>query len=196
MNIAASAGRRSARLRRLVLIGWLAFPVLAFMAGNNVGTDVLTDEEAAVGESGTAARITAEAYPATIDESVIVQSKTLDTDAPKFRAAVADVQRRLQRTARLSNVHEPHDNASPSPVSDDGRSALVTFEVKGNTEDATAKQVVDASPAHTKDAQAAHPGFNIQQFRSGSAEAFMRVFEKDHEKATVGSPPVTLTCCW
>jgi hypothetical protein len=69
MNIAARAGRRSSRHPRLALVGWLVFAVLAFMTWNNVGTDVLTDDEAAVAASGWGARITAEAYPATIDES-------------------------------------------------------------------------------------------------------------------------------
>jgi uncharacterized membrane protein YdfJ with MMPL/SSD domain len=192
-NIAARAGRWSARHRRLALLGWLTFALLAFMIGNNVGTDTLTDQEAAVGESGTAERITAEAYPAMIDESVIVQSKTLEAHAPRFRAVVADVQRRLERTDGVSNVHGPYDKTSPSPVSDDGHSALVSFEIKGDIENAAAKEVVDASLAQTKAAQRAHPGFNVEQFGSGSSqEAFLQVFEKDLQKATFGSLPITL----
>jgi hypothetical protein len=196
MNIAARAGRWSPRHRTLALIGWLAFTFLASMIGNKVGTDLLTDEKAAVGESGTGTRITAEAYPATINESVLVHTRTRDADAPELRATIAEVQRRRQRTAGLSNAHGPDDEASPSPVSDHRRSALATFEGKGHIENATARQVVDASLTHTKEAQAAQPGFNIEQFGSGGSQAFMQVVEKDQQKATVRSLPFTLRCCW
>ena len=118
-NIAARAGRWSACHRRLAVLGWLAFAFLAFMVGSNIGTDTLTDDEAAVGESGTAARISAEAYPKKIDESVLVQSKTLEADSPAFRAAVADVTRRLEQTDGLEQIHGPHDRSAPAPISED-----------------------------------------------------------------------------
>jgi hypothetical protein len=86
--------------------------------------------------------------------------------------------------------------AGPSPVSNDGRSALVTFGFKAHIENATARRVVDASPTHTKEAEAAHPGFSLEQFGSGSSQAFMQVVEEDQQKATVRSLPATLHCCW
>ena len=62
-NIAARAGHWSARHRRTTILGWIAFVVVAFMIGGNVGTKTLKPEQSKVGESGRAASISAEAYP-------------------------------------------------------------------------------------------------------------------------------------
>ena len=56
-NLAARAGRWSARHRRIAVLGWIAFVVAAFMVGGNVGTKMITAEESAVGESGKAGRV-------------------------------------------------------------------------------------------------------------------------------------------
>ena len=62
-NIAARAGRWSARHRKTAVLGWIVFVVLAFMVGSNIGTRHLTHEESGVGDSGRAAQITKDAYP-------------------------------------------------------------------------------------------------------------------------------------
>jgi RND superfamily putative drug exporter len=189
-NIAARAGRWSARHRRLAVIGWLVFVFAAFMIGSNVGTATLSNEEAAVGESGEAARIAKDAFPENLAEVVLIQSKSLKTDAPEYRAVIADVAQRLEATKGTTKVTTPDEG---SAVSDDGRSALVSFEVKGDLQDKASMEIIDASVLQTKAAQRAHPGFNIEQFGSGSSEdAFMDVFEKDLKKATFGSLPITL----
>src|SRR5215217_6247419 len=90
-NIAARAGRWSARHRKTAILGWILFVVLAFMVGKNMGTETLTPDQAGVGESGQASKITAEAFPDKNEEAVLVQSKTLTSDAPEYEAAVADV---------------------------------------------------------------------------------------------------------
>jgi uncharacterized membrane protein YdfJ with MMPL/SSD domain len=192
-NIAARAGRWSARHKRLAVLGWLVFVFLAYMIGNNVGTDTLTNEEAAVGESGEASRIVADAYPENLGEAVLIQSKTLKADAPEYRAVVTDVARRIEATKGTTSVSTPYDKGSPGPVSDDRHSVMVSFEVKGDLKNKTAMKTIDATVAQTEAAQRAHPGFNIEQFGSGSSEdAFMDVFEKDLRKATFGSLPITL----
>jgi uncharacterized membrane protein YdfJ with MMPL/SSD domain len=192
-NIAARAGRWSARHRRLAVLGWLAFVLLAYLVGNSVGTDQLTNEEAAVGKSGEASRILVDRYPQTVDESVLVQSGSFTADDAEFRAVVADVKGRLEQTDGVMNVHGPYDEASSSPVSEDGHSALVGFEIAGDIQDTAAKEVVDATLAETEAAQRAHPEFNVEQFGSGSSEdQFMEVFDKDLRKATFGSLPITL----
>ena len=98
-NIAARAGRWSARHRKTAVLGWIVFVVLAFMAGKNLGTETLTAEESGVGDSGRAAQITKDAYPDRIGETVLIQSKTLKAEDPEYRAVVADVTQRL-RTRR------------------------------------------------------------------------------------------------
>ena len=53
-NLAARAGRWSARHRKKAIFGWLAFVILAVVIGGSVGTRTLTDEEYGMGESGRA----------------------------------------------------------------------------------------------------------------------------------------------
>ena len=97
-NIAARAGRWSARHRKTAVLGWIVFVVLAFQVGNSLGTEILTQEESGVGDSGRAAVITKDAYPDRIGEMVLIQSKSLKTGDPEYRAVVADVTQRLEDT--------------------------------------------------------------------------------------------------
>src|SRR5918994_6924697 len=62
-NVAARAGRWSAQHRKTAILGWIAFVVLAFMVGGQIGTNTLTNEQTGVGESGQADRIVAAPYP-------------------------------------------------------------------------------------------------------------------------------------
>jgi uncharacterized membrane protein YdfJ with MMPL/SSD domain len=192
-GLAARAGRWSARHRKTAIIGWIAFVVLAYVIGGAVGTDQLTNEESGVGDSGRAAQTISEAYPKWMGESVLIQSKTLEAGDPEFRAVVADVTERLERTNGVREIHGPYDRDEPGPTSDDGRSVMVGFEVAGDTQDEAAMKVIDATLKETAAAQRAHRDFNVEQFGSGSSEdAFMAIFEKDLKKATMSSLPVTL----
>ena len=103
-NIAARAGRWSARHRKAAVLGWLAFVVAALVLGGATGTKLLTDEEQGSGESGRADTTLAKAFPQAADESVLVQSSKLGVDDPAFRAAVADVERRLGARRRASRT--------------------------------------------------------------------------------------------
>src|SRR3712207_2549517 len=90
-NIAARAGRWSARHRKIAVIGWLAFVILGFVEGGKGGTNQRTDETSGVGESGQARRIHADEYPKETGEMVHVTDEKLKSDAPEFKAAVAGV---------------------------------------------------------------------------------------------------------
>ena len=193
-NIAARAGRWSARHRKTAVLGWIVFVVLAFMVGNNMGTDILTQEESGVGDSGRAAQITKDAYPDEIGEMVLIQSKSLKTDDPEFRAVVADVTQRLEDTKGVTETTGPYGKGEQrTAISDDGHSTLVNFEIKGDTENARAMKIVDHTVLEVKAAQKAHSDFNVEQFGSGSSEeAFQDIFKSDLQKATFGSLPITL----
>ena len=193
-NIAARAGRWSARHRKTAVFGWLLFIVVAFMAGQNLGTKTLTQEQSGVGESGQAAKIVKDSYPDRIDEAVLIQSKTLKTGDPQYRAVVSDVTKRLQETKGVHSITSPYaEGKRLAPVSDDGHSTMIGFEINGATEDAAPMKIVDATVADTKAAQRAHPDFNVEQFGSGSSEdAFMKIFSDDLQKATSTSLPITL----
>ena len=62
-NLAARAGRWSAQHRKKAIFGWLTFVILAVFIGGSVGTRTLTDEEAGIGESRRADKVTADGFP-------------------------------------------------------------------------------------------------------------------------------------
>ena len=67
-NIAARAGRWSARHRKTAIIGWIVFVVLAFMVGGNMGTETLTNRTGGRRRFGPAAQITTAHIPSSIGE--------------------------------------------------------------------------------------------------------------------------------
>jgi RND superfamily putative drug exporter len=194
-NIAASAGRWSAKHRKTAIIGWIAFVVIAFMIGGKIGTNTLTNEQNGVGESGKAGKIVADAYPDKVDEMVLVQSTTLKADDPRFRAVVTDVTQRLDRIDGVTNITDPYvrnqDGAAISPKND---AVLVSFEIPGDIEQNThVKDTVVATVAAVKAAQKAHPDLRVEQSGSGSSEdEFQAVFDSDLQKAGGISLPITL----
>jgi uncharacterized membrane protein YdfJ with MMPL/SSD domain len=183
-NIAARAGRWSARHRRTAILGWLLFVVIAVGAGTAIGTRQLDSNETGVGESGHADRTLYEAFPKQAGESVLVQSKTLEATDARFEAAVKDVSERVDRVPHVVGVERP-------VVSRDGHSALVQFKLRGDSEQAQERVVVveDAVAA----SQRAHPGLRVGQFGdASSAEALDQSQEEDFRRAEFSSLPLTL----
>jgi uncharacterized membrane protein YdfJ with MMPL/SSD domain len=78
-NIAARAGRWSARHWKTAIVGWLAFVVLAFVIGGNVGTKQLTQQEAGVRDSGTASKLVHDAFPEVDSEAVLISARSSTT---------------------------------------------------------------------------------------------------------------------
>ena len=192
-NLAARAGRWSAQHRRTAILGWIAFVILATVAGGAVGQRELTDAETGNGQSAVAERaIEAAGFPDEAGEQVLVQGRgsTRASDS-QFAAAVRDVVGRLERTRHVSEVQSPLASGNEGQISKDGRSAIVTFEIPGDDE--AAAERVDASLAATAAAQRAHPGLRIEQFGSASAEkALSQAFSDDFKRAEFLSVPITL----
>jgi uncharacterized membrane protein YdfJ with MMPL/SSD domain len=183
-GFAARAGRWSASHRKAAILAWLAFVIVAIALGSVIRMNMLTTAQAGVGESGTAARAADAAFPKIANENVIVQSHGFTADEPAFRAAIADVLRRLRAT---KGVHD----AMPGPVSADRHSALVAFDLHGDEND-TQMQV--AAPLAAVDASAkAHPGFAIAE--AGDASTMQGIeenFARNLHKAETSSLPLTL----
>ena len=189
-NLAARAGRWSAHHRKKAIFGWLAFVIVAVFIGGSVGTKTLDDGDFAIGESGRADKAVSEHFPDESGESVLVQSRNgTPTSDPAFRAVVGDVVARLERTQHVQGVSNPYDRGNAGQLSEDGRSALVTFEFPGdNPEDK-----VDPSLAAVSALGEQHAGYRIEQFGDGSAEkALSKAFEDDFKKAEFTSLPITL----
>ena len=192
-NLAATAGRWSARHRKTAIVGWLLFVVIAFIGGKAIGTNNLTQEQTGVGESGKAAEIVADAYPDRVDEVVLLQSTTKQTGDPAFRAAVADVTARLDRVPGVTRITDPYDTSDGGAISPDGRALLVSFEIPGDAEDAGVAASIDASVAAVNAAAKAHPDLRVEQSGSGSSgKEFEEIFSSDLQKAGTTSLPITL----
>ena len=74
-NLAARAGHWSARHRKIAIVGWLAFVVIAFVLGGAIGTKTLADEDTGNGDSRVAdTAIAAADFPDKADEQVLVQA--------------------------------------------------------------------------------------------------------------------------
>src|SRR5947208_408926 len=167
-NLAARAGRWSAQHRKKAIFGWIAFVVVALFVGGSVGTKNLKQEDQGNGDSRTAARAVAKAgLKERATEQVLVQARgSLRAEDPAFRAAVADVQRRVSRNPSVIELTSPYAKGHSGQLSADNRSALVLFQLRG-TESQSQKRV-EAVLAGVAAAQRAHPQLRIEEFGDAS----------------------------
>jgi uncharacterized membrane protein YdfJ with MMPL/SSD domain len=189
-NIAARAGRWSAQHRKKAIFGWLAFVILAVVIGGSVGTQTLDQSDNGVGESGRADKAAAKHFPDKTSESVLVQSRngTSNRDAG-FRETVGTVVSRLEDTKAVRNVESPYAKGNQGTLSQDGKSALVTFELRGQEDEAN----VDPALATVAKLDRQETGYRVEEFGEASADkALSDAFESDFQKAEVTSLPITL----
>jgi uncharacterized membrane protein YdfJ with MMPL/SSD domain len=190
-NITARVGRWSAQHRKKAIFGWLAFVVVSVVIGFNLVPQKEIDAGAAApGESGKAAAALDGAFPEKSGEQVLIQSKQLEAGDAQFKAAVTDVTERLQDSKGVANVVSPYDG-NDGQISADGHSALVTFELPGDS-DTTAKSV-DGSLAAVAAAQKAHPELRVEE--SGDSSITKATMDKSNEemgKSTLLTIPLTL----
>jgi RND superfamily putative drug exporter len=192
-HLAARAAHWSARHRKTAIFGWLAFVVVAFVIGGAVGQKTIADEDYGNGSSRTADQAIADAnFKETADEQVLVQGKgSVKIGDPAFTAAVEDTVSRLEGTKHVEKVESPLAKGNEGQLSEDGRSALITFEIPGD--DDVAEDRVDGTLAATAAAQKANPDVYVGQFGDASADkAISKAFEDDFKKAEVLSLPITL----
>ena len=190
-NVAARMGRWSADHWKTATFGWLAFVLVAFALGGAFGTKSIDPNTAGPGESGRMDRILDEGFKRPADESVLVQSGSLKAADPAFTAAVEDVVARISGLDVVQNVQSPLDEGNAAQISENGRAALVEFEIRGAADEAADKigPVLDEVEA----AQQAHPQLFIGEFGDASSvNAIETAYGDDLGKAGVLSLPVTL----
>src|SRR5918995_1843791 len=160
-NIAARAGRWSAQNRKKAILGWLAFVIIALVVGQGMGMNEVS-KNAGPGESGQAGSAIERAFPKDegASEQVLVQKKPGATDA-QFRAAIDDTATKLQGTEHVKDVTSPLHRGNSGQLSPDGKSALVTFEVRGE-QDAIETNVEPAQAA-VASLQKANPELRVEQ---------------------------------
>jgi uncharacterized membrane protein YdfJ with MMPL/SSD domain len=191
LNLAARAGRWSAAHWKTATFGWIAFVVAAIVLGGAVGTKQLGDSEGVPGESGRMENILDEEFKSPAGETVLVQSGTLTATSPAFEAAVDDVVDRVSAIPVVTNLRSPLERANADQISDDGHSALVRFDIRGDPEKAVDK--IDPVVAAIDEAKAAHPQLDIGAFGTATAEKEIdESIGQDLERAGLLSIPVTI----
>ena len=191
-NLAARAGRWSARRRGKVILGWLAFVVLSVMIGGAVGMKEIASEDLGSGESRKADQVIADGFPDRVNEEVLVQSRGALTVAdPRFKAAVDQVVGALSEFPTVRAIQSPFEPGNAAQVSADRRSALVTFDLLGDDDQLDSR--VESVMAAVARVQAQHPELRIEEFGDASTnKAVSDSFEDDLRKAEKLSLPITL----
>ena len=115
-NLAASMGRWSAAHWKAATFGWLAFVVVAFAIGGAVGTKDADPNTTGPGQSGRMDRILDAGFKQPAGESVLIQSRSLRTSDPAFRAAVEDVVARVSKAPDVRNVRSPLASANAGRI--------------------------------------------------------------------------------
>jgi uncharacterized membrane protein YdfJ with MMPL/SSD domain len=190
-NLAARMGRWSAQHRKAAIFGWLAFVFVAFALGILSGTKKIDPATSGVGESGRVDRILDAGFRQPAAESVLIQSDALDVKDPAFTGAIEDVVARVSKLGAVKDVRSPLDADNSGQFAGNGHAALVEFDIRGDSEDATAK--IDPVIAAVGDLQKAHPQFFIGSFGVSSDKEIDAAFMDDLKKAGILSLPVTLT---
>ena len=189
-NLAARMAHWSGRHRKKAILGWFAFVLVTFFVGSNVvGQKDISDIEQFSGEARDAEQALEDAGMRPTEEIVLVQSDGLTVEDPEFQAAVEDVTGRLAQIRYVENVTSPL--TGDGDVSEDGHSALVGFELAGDSTE-TGDRVVPTLAAVAA-VQADHPDMAIEQFGGASADdAIDGVINDDLKKAGMLSLPITL----
>ncbi|MFF7039827.1 MMPL family transporter [Streptomyces massasporeus] len=188
-GLAARAGGWSARHRWAAVGIWVLFVVLAMGLGSAAGRVDVKDSDQLKGETHTAARIVEDAgidEPAS--ETVLIQARGGDlkaTDA-EFRDAVEAVVRAVEGTGRVTEVTSPYETKT---ISKDGRSALVQFDMRGESD--TAGERVEPVLKAVEGVQQDHESLRIEEIGGASMmKTFDDAFGDDFKKAEYSAVPV------
>ncbi|TXS48406.1 MMPL family transporter [Streptomyces sp. uw30] len=190
-GLAARAGGWSARHRWAAVGIWVLFVVLAMGLGSAAGRVDVKDSDQLKGETHTAAKIIEDAgieEPAS--ETVLIQAKdgSLKATDSEFRAAVTAVVGAVEGTGKVTDVTSPYDTQT---ISKDGRSALVQFDIRGDSE--TAGERVEPVLKAVEDVQKDHQSLRIEEIGGASMmKTFDDAFGDDFQKAEYSAVPVAL----
>ncbi|CAL9402326.1 MMPL family transporter [Streptomyces sp. enrichment culture] len=190
-GLAARAGGWSARHRWAAVGIWVLFVVLAMGLGSAAGRVDVGDSDQLKGETSTAARIVEDAgieEPAS--ETVLVQAKGdgLTATDEEFRSAVTAVVTAVEKTGEVTAVTSPYESDT---ISEDGRSALVQFDMRGDSD--TAGERVEPVLEAVSEVQKDHGSLLIEEIGGASMmKTFDDAFGDDFKKAEYSAVPVAL----
>jgi uncharacterized membrane protein YdfJ with MMPL/SSD domain len=193
-GVAARMGRWSASHRRLAIIGWLAFVLVAIVIGSAVGQKTINSQNDDVGQAGRADQILSRAGftpggPQT--EFVLVQSPRETIDAPAFRAVIRDVAGAVAPFSSVRDLSYPTRDSERSQVSRDGHTALVEWNMTGTL--SAAEQRIDPIMQAVARVAHAHPSFYVGEAGAvSSGKALNNLFNEQVGQASIRSIPLTL----
>src|SRR3989440_3665700 len=193
MNIAGRMGAWSAAHWKTAVFGWLACVVVFFYVGNAlIGLKQIDLNDAGVGQSHTADQILKKAFPerAPQAEFVLVESTTRTVADPAFRATVDDVIASVKSDPTIKKLHSPFAPGKESQISDDRRAAMVTWEMRGDADEAE-KNIVAVS-AKSEGVAKRHPGFYVGHAGVSSNKALDKMFTDQLKLAGERSIPITI----
>ncbi|NUT55003.1 MAG: MMPL family transporter [Thermoleophilia bacterium] len=173
-NLAARAGRWSAAHRKIAILGWFAFVVLATVIAGGVGQKQLDQSAMGNGESKRGELIIAAAdFPEQVTEQVLIQGRGgVKAGDPQVTAAVKDTVGRLERIDGVTHIESPlvaRDRART--VSQDGRSVVVNFRIPGTPDEPEQLEKAAAAPLAAVTAiQKAHPGLRVEEYGVASQQ--------------------------
>jgi len=186
-------GRWSASHWKTAVFGWLAFVIAAFYIGNVVGTKNIKDDDYGTGQSHRADQILKEGFPKSdaLTEIVLVQSSSKKVADPQFRATVNEVIATVKGNPEVKNVKSPLVPAYRDQVSKDGRTAIVTWEMKGKYDHAKTK--IDAIQTAVAKVGDRHPAFYVGEAGGVSShKAIDKMFSDQLKTAGERSIPITI----
>jgi uncharacterized membrane protein YdfJ with MMPL/SSD domain len=191
-NLAARAAHWSSRHRRKAILGWLACVLLGLVLVTQVGIEQIPEEDLGSGDSKKADQLLADRFPDQVGEEVLFQGRgDVTAQDSRFRAAVREVDQALRRFDYVREIESPLAPGNRSQFSEDGRSALLTFEMRGD-EDKVEEDVEEVLAAVAR-VQEAHPELRVEQFGGASAgKALTERLEDDFQRAETLSVPITL----
>ena len=193
-NLAARMGRWSASHWKTAVFGWIAFVIVAVVAGGVIGTKQIDQRDANVGQAHRADEILKragfQAYPQT--EIVIVQNKSRRS-TPRPSVLPSRMQSRPIEpfSARFTNLRSPLPAANPAQVSRrrphrDGR-------VRHARHRRPPTGAHRSDHGHGGKIAARHPGFFVGEAGSiSSGKALNDAFESQLGNAGERSAPLTL----
>jgi uncharacterized membrane protein YdfJ with MMPL/SSD domain len=193
MNIAGRMGNWSAHHWKTAVFGWLACVILFFAFGNVVlGFKQIDINDAGVGQSHKADQILKKAFPerAPQTEFVLVQSTNRTVGDPAFRSTVAEVIGSVKSSPTIKNLDSPYDARHASLISDDRHAAMVSWEMKGDADQA--QKNIDALSAATDKVGKQHPEFFVGHAGVSSDKALNKLFFDQLKLAGERSIPITI----
>ncbi len=189
-NLAAQMARWSGRHRKIAILGWLGAMVTLFAFSILVPMKSIVFETSGPGESGRADKILYEDFEQPAQETILVQSETVEVDSPEFQAVLQDVVDTVGSLPEVAALSSPLDANSDDLISPDQASALIAVDYAGEPDDAADK--TDALVAAVDDVQEANPDFFVGSFGESTDKALQASFKDDLKTAGLFSVPLTL----